>query len=177
MAFDATKEQIPCPQIAPMAIVPLSNATVEDCLTLNVYTPNKAIVNSIKNIFISSHIKVTNQRLVLNYCSYLYNREITPFHIKNLFPLYFLFMVRTTNYCIKTSVFEFQLLETNCTGGSFIRWSGNMWNAGRLLERDLVVVSINYRLGPLGKQINFIQIIFSTDYTLSLWCPLQDSSA
>ncbi|XP_035701943.1 carboxylesterase 5A [Folsomia candida] len=35
-------------------------------------------------------------------------------------------------------------------GGSFVRWSGNMFDGRRLLNKDVVVVTINYRLNIFG---------------------------
>jgi carboxylesterase type B len=44
-------------------------------------------------------------------------------------------------------------------GGGFTAGSGNsetdFYGPGHILDRDVVLVTINYRLGPFGNSINF----------------------
>ena len=37
-------------------------------------------------------------------------------------------------------------------GGAFILGSGDAYSGARLLERDVIVVNFNYRLGLFGKE-------------------------
>jgi carboxylesterase type B len=41
----------------------------------------------------------------------------------------------------------------NIHGGAFTFGSGSKWGPNYLMDQDLVFVTFNYRLGPLGKTI------------------------
>ena len=50
-------------------------------------------------------------------------------------------------------------------GGSFIRWSGNLFDGRRLLDRDVVLVSINYRINIFGAYRIFHFFLFLQNTT------------
>lgn len=55
--------------------------------------------------------------------------------------------------------------------------TGGLYDASNLMDRDLVVVTLNYRLGPLGKFSN-ANIVKSTDtgsFRQRSWSPSQNT--
>ena len=46
-------------------------------------------------------------------------------------------------------------------GGAYMYGSGSLYEASHIMDKDVVVVTLNYRLGPLGKIKIYISIVFS----------------